>query len=145
MDSDDFQTWLAQQAMGCMIDIDGESIYLKAHADGAELGAVLETAPTGEQIRQALQQGFSNALAYDAGLAYHADHADGDSLRLTQWLPGIRSWQQAAQPLENLLTQLAAWRAMFAPKASVTSVSAAPASALDRTEQRLRMLMATGK
>lgn len=147
MDTDDLQAWLAQQAMGCLIDLDGESIYLKADADGAELGALLLSAPTGEQIRLALQQGFSHALAYGAGLAYYVDQAAGDSLRLSQWLPGIRSWQEAAHPLENLLTQLAAWRATSAPKASMPEVSLAPAPALafDRTEQRLRMLMTAGK
>ncbi|AIY39656.1 hypothetical protein LT85_0496 [Collimonas arenae] len=145
MDTDDLHTWLVQQEMGCLVDLDGESIYLKADAGGAELGALLLPAPTGEQIRLALQQGFSHALAYGAGLVYHADHAVGDSLRLSQWLPGIRSWQEAARPLENLLTQLTAWRVIFAPKASTLDVSLAPAAAFDRTEQRLRLLMTAGK
>jgi hypothetical protein len=40
-----------------------------------------------------------------------------NSLTLTQWLPGVSSWRQAADALESLLNQLSVWRAAVSPAA----------------------------
>lgn len=75
-------------------------------------------------------RGFSSAIDFDAGLG---QSADGGSLTLTQWLPGVASWRQAADALERLLNQVSALRAELEP------VARAPvAHVRTRAEDRLR-------
>lgn len=133
----DIQVWLEAQPLNAEILLDDERIYLKRYPSGAELGAYLIESYTPVQLRTALLQGFSNALSGGAGLARSAD---GDSLLLTHWLPGVNSWPQAADALEALLNQLVAWRAALASPA-VKPITAA----VGRNEHRLRMLLAEGK
>jgi len=117
--------------------VDGESVYLKIHLGGAELGATLLRSCTQIQLRNALRIGFTSALTHDAGLA---QAPDGRALLLTQWLPGVRSWPEAAGALENLLNQLALWRAALAPPDA-----ARPLPSVDRNERHLRTLLAGAK
>ncbi|PFH10300.1 hypothetical protein BCF11_2718 [Collimonas sp. PA-H2] len=131
MSDEQLQAWLAQLPLGQVLDIDGESIYLKLHGDGAELGALLLPAPTPLQVRNALQAGFSNARLYGAGLAYQRNE---NKLMLMQWLPGVSAWQDAADPLEQLLDQLAGWRA-----AGVSQNAAPAAVGINPDERRVRM------
>lgn len=126
--------WLRAQPLDAPVAIDGESVYLAIHRDGAELGAYLTRAYTQEQLQQALRQGFSSAIDFDAGLG---QSSDGDSLVLTQWLPGVTGWPQAAQPLDNLLNQLTLWRAALAPPPSTRA-----ADLHNRVEHRLRQRFA---
>lgn len=128
--ADDLQEWLQAQPLDTPIDINGESVYLNVEANGAELGAYLLHGHVQSQLREALLQGFSSAIEFDAGLA---QSADGNSLTLTQWLPGVSSWEQAAHALENLLNQLSVWRAELKPAARIPVVNAR-----SRTEERLR-------
>ena len=128
--------WLAKQKLDEPVDIGGESVYLKRYADGAELGAYLIRDHSQEQLIRAMQQGFSNALEFDAGLALAPD---GSSLMLTQWLPNVSGWLEAAKPLEDFLNQLVNWRtSIVSPQvARVTNKTIT-----NRNEQRLRMLFA---
>ena len=137
----DLEQWLDGLPIDTPVDIDGESVYLKIHPAGAELGAYLfhsqSQSYTHAQLQDALQLGFASAVTYDAGLG---QTADGKSLVLTQWLPEVRRWSQAAKQLENLLNQIAFWRTRLAPS-STTEL----ASTVDRNERRLRILLAGGK
>lgn len=131
---DDIEQWLRTQPLDEPVEIDGESVYLKVHADGAELGAYLISSYTQAQLQDALRQGFLSATRFDAGLG---QSSDGNSLVLTQWLPQVSTWFDAAEPLENLLNQLSMWRAALnPPKAKL------PENVAFRNEQRLRMLFA---
>lgn len=132
--TDDIAQWLDRQPLNSPIDIDGETVYLNLHRQGAELGAYLMRFHTQEQLREALKQGFSSAISFEAGLGLSPD---GTSLVLSQWLPAVGAWNQAAEPLENLLNQLAAWRAALAPP--ITTRIAQP---VDRNERRLRRMFA---
>ncbi|OGB25909.1 MAG: hypothetical protein A3I66_12070 [Burkholderiales bacterium RIFCSPLOWO2_02_FULL_57_36] len=123
--------WLQTQPLDEPVIIDGESVYLRIHPDGAELGAYLTHSYTPDQLQRALQQGFSSAIDFDAGLG---QTSDGNSLVLTQWLHHVRDWSQAAMPLENLLNQLTPWRAALAAPEAVRT-----ASVQTRAEHLLRM------
>jgi hypothetical protein len=127
---DDLQEWLQAQPLDTPVEINGESVYLKVEANGAELGAFLLHGHAQSQLREALLQGFSSAIDFDAGLG---QSADGNSLTLTQWLPGVFSWRQAADSLERLLNQLSVWRAALEPAARMPV-----ANTRTRTENRLR-------
>lgn len=132
----DLMQWLVAQRLEVPVEVDGETLYLKQHSTGAELVGTLLHAPTQEQLVRAMQQGFTNALEFDAGLGLASD---GNSLTLMQWLPGVRSWSEAVFALENLLNQLASWRAAIAPPALVR---VANTKTTERSEQRLRMMFA---
>lgn len=131
MGDDELQAWLAQLPLGNTVDIDGESIYLKVHAEGAELGALLISAPSPQQVQLALEAGFSHAREFDAGLAYLSSE---NKLMLTQWLPGVYSWLDAVDALERLLDQLASSRA-----AGTMHAAARVAVGINRDERRFRM------
>lgn len=109
---EEWEEWLQAQPLGELVEVDGESVYLQPYGGGTELGAVLIHSCTPGQIRDALQQGFASAMHYGAGLALSAD---GEKLLLTQWLPYVSGWAQAADSLEALLNQLEAWRAELVP------------------------------
>lgn len=129
----EIEQWLQGLPLNKPIDIDGDTVFLNIHGNGAELGAYLLRDYTQAQLQAALQMGFASALAHEAGLARTLD---GKALVLTQWLPQVRWWPQAAKPLEALLNQLAEWRAVLAP-----SAPAWPPSGVDRRELHLRTLL----
>ncbi len=129
---DDIAQWLQAQPLDEPVEIDGEFIYLAPQQDGAELGAVLTHGYAPAQLQDALRLGFQSALQFDAGLGRSAD---GRDLVLTQWLPQVGGWLDAAEPLEQLLNQLGMWRAALGPRQA-----AALPGAAQRSEQRLRTL-----
>lgn len=133
----DLHAWLRTQPLNAPVEINGESVYLNVEVDGAELGAILLHDHAPAQLREALLQGFSSAIDFDAGLGLGAG---GNSLTLTQWLPGVFSWLQAADALENLLNQLSVWRAALEPAASLPA-----AMTRTRTEDRLRKNLARAR
>jgi hypothetical protein len=135
-DSEELNSWLAAQALDRPVAIDGETVYLRLGQYGAELGAYLWPGAVPARLQEALKQGFSSALVFDAGLALAPD---GEGVLLSQWLPEARGWVDAADALERLLNQLALWRAALAP--SGREVRAAPAGA-GRDEQKMRRLLA---
>lgn len=133
---DDVIQWLQELPVGTPVEIDGETVYLETHPDGAVLGGYLMSAYTPAQLQNALKLGFQNALFYKAGLG---QSRDGNTLVLTQWLPKARSWLDAADELEELLNQLSEWRETLVPARESRPVHASEA---DRNEQRLRKLFA---
>ena len=134
---DEIERWLDSQPLDEPIDINGELVYLRVQGEGAELGLYLSRDYTPAQLEAALKKGFNSALNYSAGLGVSTDdHA----LVLTQWLPGVTRWIEAADPLEQLLNQAELWRR------SVKSVQIKPVSLEgNRNEQRLRMAFAGAK
>lgn len=128
--------WLRVQPFDAPVIIDGETVLLKRHAAGAELIAYLVQGATQQQVMRAMEQGFANALEFDAGLGLAPD---GNSLLLTQWLPHVSTWTEAARPLEHLLNQLTNWRTALAPPETVRVTTK---TITNRNEQRLRMMFA---
>ncbi|SFL98115.1 hypothetical protein [Rugamonas rubra] len=124
--------WLREQPLDEPVEIDGEFVYLAPRQDGAELGAILVHAYSPAQLQEALRLGFQSALHFDAGLGHTAD---GRNLVLTRWLPRVDGWIDAAAQLEQLLDQLAMWRAALGPR------QAALPGAEQRSEQRLRQML----
>lgn len=93
------------------VGIDGETVYLRLHQDGAELGAHFQEAGGGRQLEDAMQLGFQSALEFDAGWALSDD---GAVLLLTRWLPDARGWADAQEALAQLLDQLELLRTVAA-------------------------------
>lgn len=123
--------WLQEQPLDEPVDIDGESVYLRVHPDGAELGAYLIHAYSPAQLKHALSSAFQSVRQFDAGLGRSTD---GNSLVLNQWLPEVSTWTGAAEALEQMLNQVALWRALLAPNDLEMDKTAS------RNEQRLRMM-----
>ncbi len=136
-DDNTVAAWLARLAPGVPAEIDGETVTLTPRPGGAELSAVLYAPSNGERLNAALRLGFSSALHFDAGLRLSED---GNNLLLSQWLPGVTHWSQAAQPLETLLNQVAYWRLNLAPQPAANSGQ----SPRQRQELRMRMALAKG-
>lgn len=130
MISDEITQWLSEQPLDKPTDIDGEEVYLRVHNKGAELGLYLVRDYTPEQLQQVLKQGFNSALKYSAGLGVSPDN---QALVLSQWLPGVASWVEVAQPLEELLNQAEMLRTGLKTVKDSSSNLAA-----DRNERRLR-------
>jgi hypothetical protein len=135
---DELAQWLAAQPLDTDVDIDGESVYLRLRPGGAELGAHLWREGSQLQLQEALQQGFSSACEFDAGLGLSPD---GRGVVLSQWLAQARGWADAVDALEALLRQVARWRAELAPPRRELG---APRAA-ERQEQRMRSLLAGGR
>jgi len=114
--SDQLELWLEGLPVDEAVVVDGETVYLRRHPDGAEpgveLGIVLLRAFTPAQLEEAARAGFHSARQFGAGLAV-AD--DGQALVLNRWLPGAAGWLDAAGALEDILNQGALWRAWLAP------------------------------
>lgn len=128
--------WLRRQPLYLPVAIAGESVYLRPADGGAELGAWLRSEADPARLRDALLQGFSSAREFAAGLGLGPE---GRGLVLNRWLPGVRGWADVAAPLEELLDQLASWRAALLPE----PVRAVPFHfGGERQEQRLRSLLA---
>ena len=93
-----------------------------------ELGALLVHDFSEAQLQDALRHGFDMAITFDAGFGLSVE---GRSLCLSQWLPGVRSWIEAAEPLEKLLNQAEMLRTSFDPVRDPMQ---------DRIEQRMRRM-----
>jgi hypothetical protein len=128
----DTKQWLEELLLEIPVSIGGESVYLKTYPEGAELGAYLIRAYTDEQLEAVLKQGFQSAIEFEAGFSLSPDE---DDLLLTQWLPGVRDWLEAAAPLENLLDQITMLRAALAPPGPKRT------AIMDRDEQRIRRMI----
>ncbi|RSZ61096.1 hypothetical protein HF313_16470 [Massilia atriviolacea] len=131
---DQLARWLRAQPLGARVAIDGEAVWLRPDEGGAELAACLWPNPSGEQVQAALRQGFSSAQAFEAGLSL-----SDDGLLLSRWLPACGGWNDAAAALEQLLDQLAAWRASLGAAAERPR---AAAGGVARHEQRMRQMLA---
>jgi len=118
------------------VAIDGESVYLRVHRDGAELGAHFLAPVSERELQEALQLGFQSALEFDAGWALSDD---GDTLLLTQWLPGVQDWTEVPDALELLLNQVELLRTM------VTLTGTRPEHGASRDERRFRSMMIKGE
>ena len=132
----DLVHWLESQPIDEPVNVDGETVLLKNSLSGSTLIGLLLPDFSEQQLRRAMEQGFAHAIEFEAGLGISAD---GGSLILTQWLPYVSTWMEAARPLENLLNQLASWRTALAPPpvARVTTKNTT-----NRNEQRLRIMFA---
>lgn len=112
MQISELEQWLQGLPLDEPVDIDGESVYLRVEAGGAELGARFIDAVTGQQLQEAMKQGFQSAMEFDAGWGLSTD---GSTLLLTQWLPGVSSWTEVPEQLEKLLNQVSVLRAVISP------------------------------
>jgi len=110
--SDHLELWLEGLPVDEAVVVDGETVYLRRHPDGAELGVYLLRDFTPAQLEEAARAGFHSARQFGAGLAL-AD--DGQALVLNRWLPGADGWLDAAGALEDILNQSALSRAWLAP------------------------------
>src|SRR6478736_7161592 len=128
----DIIEWLQSLPIGSAVEIEDEVVTLDVKPTGAVLSGLLLAPYTQAQLQDALKCGFQNALFHEAGLGMLPD---GSELVLNQWLPNVRKWTEAADELEELLTQLAAWREALTPSGPAKSSLATVA---DRNEQRLR-------
>jgi hypothetical protein len=135
----DIVDWLQSLPLGSPVEIDDEVVSLDVKPAGAVLSGRLLAPYTQAQLQDALACGFRNALFHEAGLGVSPD---GNELVLNRWLPNVRRWADATQELEDLLNQLAAWRAELAPSGLAQSLLATVAG---RNEQRLRRLFAGAK
>lgn len=84
-------------------EFDGARICLRLFPDGAVLQAEVGNVSTPYGLQTLLEQGFSSALLFDAGIAIDAS---SKALVLTQWLPNVQTWHAAEIALEQLLNQL---------------------------------------
>ena len=108
----DTEKWLQTLPVGSPVVIDGVEVWLKTFPVGAELGAYLLHGFSEVGLQEALGQGFQVAIEFDAGFGLSPD---GGSLCLSQWLPGVGGWVEAAEPLEKLLDQVEMLRESINP------------------------------
>ena len=112
--NDQLDLWLAALPVDEAVVVDGETVWLRRHPDGAELGAelgvLLLRGFTPAQLEEAARAGFHSARQFGAGLA-----VQDDALVLNRWLAGVDGWLDAAGALEDILNQCALWRAWQAP------------------------------
>lgn len=108
--SDQLEHWLAALPVDEAVVVDGETVWLRRHPDGAELGIYLLREFTPAQLEEAARAGFHSARQFGAGLA-----VQDDALVLNRWLVGADGWLDAAGALEDILNQGALWRAWLAP------------------------------
>jgi len=133
--SDHLELWLEGLPVDEAVVVDGETVYLRRHPDGAELGVYLLRDFTPAQLEEAARAGFHSARQFGAGLAL-AD--DGQALVLNRWLPGADGWLDAAGALEDILNQSALSRAWLAPSRPRRE------EGLSAQEQRVRARFAGG-
>jgi hypothetical protein len=133
--SDHLEHWLEGLPVDEAVVVDGETVYLRRHPDGAELGVYLLRDFTPAQLEEAARAGFHSARQFGAGLAL-AD--DGQALVLNRWLPGADGWLDAAGALEDILNQSALSRAWLAPSRPRRE------EGLSAQEQRIRARFAGG-
>jgi hypothetical protein len=99
--------WLQTLPLDEPVVIDGESVFLRTQPEGAQLGVCLTGQPSDATLAEAMRVGFQGAREFDAGLGWEPD----TGLVLSRWIAGASSWQDVAEPLEQILNQLALWRA----------------------------------
>lgn len=133
MQSIELEQWLQTLPLDEPVSIDGESVYLKVDQAGAELGVHFMEQVTEQQLQGALQQGFQNALEFDAGWALSID---GTVLLLTQWLPGVSEWTEVPDALEQLLNQVELQRALEA----ITAVKTESIQSRDERSMRSKLM-----
>ncbi|SRR5450830_956860 len=133
MAADNLEQWLENLPLDEPVDIDGETVFLKLQPQGAELGVYLVPAFTGAALNEAMRSGFQCALDFHAGLS-----VEGPDLLLTQWLPQVESWLEAAEALESILNQTGMWRALM------VSTSTVEQDNRSRSETRVRKLLSGG-
>ncbi|WP_034300950.1 hypothetical protein [Herbaspirillum sp. RV1423] len=109
MAADHIEQWLENLPLDEPVDIDGETAILKLKPNGAELGIFLAPMYTDVMLVDALRSSFQVALDFNAGLS-----TEGEDLMLTQWLPYVGSWTEAAEALESILNQAGMLRAAMA-------------------------------
>lgn len=137
MDDPDTDAWLQTLPVGTPVAIDGVEIWLKTFPVGAELGAYLLHSFSEAELQDALRQGFRVAVEFDAGFGLSSD---GESLCLSQWLPGVGSWAEAAEPLEKLLDQVEILRESIDPARNALARNPVQ----ERIEQRMRKTLEGG-
>ena len=128
----DTEAWLRGMPVGAPVTIDGVEVWLKPFPLGAELMAVLVDGFSEADLQNTLMQGFQAALEFDAGFGLSPD---GRSLVLSQWLPDVGSWVEAADALERLLDQVEMVRG---------GASRESDPMLERDEQRMRRMLEGG-
>ena len=133
--------WLDTLPLEQPIEIDGKWVCLRLRPGGAELEGLLFANYTQQQLEYALNQGFSSAIVFDAGLG---ESVDGRNLVLNQWLPEANGWRDAAKALENLLNQLDAWFSVMTPALRPSAVHRGRRSE-GASAQRLRELIGSRK
>ncbi|GAA4026153.1 hypothetical protein [Actimicrobium antarcticum] len=94
---------LSSLSINRITEFDGAKICLKLFPGGAVLSAELGAKSSPQALQTLLEQGFSWALLFDAGIAVDGS---GNRVLLTHWLPNVHSWQAAEPALEQLLNQL---------------------------------------
>lgn len=137
MVDDSTEQWLSALPLDELVDIDGESVFLRVQPDGAELGVRLLGRATDANLADALRTSFQGALEFDAGLGWEQE---GGALVLTQWLAGVASWSEVPEALENILNQASLWRAAMAPAAARRDHN----HSTRRAEERFRKLLFEG-
>ena len=133
----DTEAWLQSLPVGTPVAIDGVEVWLKTFPVGAELGAYLLHGFSEAELQDALRHGFRGAVEFDAGFGLSAD---GGSLCVTQWLPGVDSWIEAAESLEKLLNQVEMLRESIDPARNALSRNPLQ----ERVEQRMRKMLEGG-
>lgn len=136
----DLLEWLETLPLNRPVEFEGEMVSLNTRSGGAELTVRLMESKSSGQLQEVLQLGFSSALHFDAGLACGPDNR---TVFLSKWLSNVYSWPEAADALERILDQTAAWRAWLTPpeRTPVTIDTAAG----DRAQRRLLALIAERK
>lgn len=135
MVSVDLEQWLQSLPLNQPVVISGESVYLNVGESGAELGCVFLASFSEDQLDAALKMGFESAIEFDAGWSVSAET---ESLLLTRWLPQVSTWEQALEPLENLLNQVGTLRAAMVPSEPKEEESLRP------KEARIKMKLMRG-
>jgi hypothetical protein len=133
----DTEHWLQTLPVASPVAIDGVEVWLKAFPVGAELGAYLLHGFSEAELQDALRHGFRGAVEFDAGFGLSPD---GGSLCLSQWLPGVSGWVEAAEPLEKLLNQVGLLRESIDPARNALMHNPVQ----ERIEQRMRKKLEGG-
>jgi hypothetical protein len=136
--NDELLQWLRQQSASQALHCDGATLNLRVATEGAELELELGAFNDMMHLHSVMQCGFASALEFDAGLGIMAD---GRTLVLSQWLPGVSNWAQAYAALEKLLNQLTDWRRAFDGTAAMSPISKPIINdAAVQAERRLRRM-----
>jgi len=99
--------WLQTLPPDEPVVIDGETVFLRVRQEGAELGVYLGGRPSDSALAEAMRVSFQSAREFEAGLGWEPEAG----LVLSRWVAGTSGWPDLAEPLEQLLNQLALWRA----------------------------------
>lgn len=135
MSTESVEQWLQTLPLDELVNIDGESVFLRIQPEGAELGVCLFTNASDVMLADVLRTSFQGALEFDAGLGWEQD---SQRLVLTQWLPGAVAWSDVPDALEKILNQVSMWRAAMSP------VEVRQEKSSRRVEERFRKLLSEG-